>query len=163
MQSVGLYQEYQSVCPFVQIGSPPTPSPASECCPHLGPRGGGTHSLAGVSHSTLEPKGGGNTRLRVRGRGGANSDDWRESLALCRYSLCLALSNLPLHGVVSSSTLLLHGLQASHSTVLLQPHPILTCKSFKTCGQKKRIQLARVTMLEMAMKKLKHSCLVVQF
>ncbi len=30
----------------------------------------------------LDPKGG-NTRMRIRGLGGANSDDWRESLALC--------------------------------------------------------------------------------
>ncbi len=55
----------QNVCPFVRIGSP-APSPASECVP-----------------PTLEPKGVGNTRLRVRGAGEANSNDWRESLALC--------------------------------------------------------------------------------
>ncbi len=30
-----------------------------------------------------EPKGGGHTRLRVRGWGSPNSDDWRKSLALC--------------------------------------------------------------------------------
>ncbi len=30
-----------------------------------------------------EPKGGGHTRVRVRGWGSPNSDDWRKSLALC--------------------------------------------------------------------------------
>ncbi len=30
-----------------------------------------------------EPKGGGHTRLRVRGWGRPNSDDWRKSIALC--------------------------------------------------------------------------------
>jgi hypothetical protein len=50
-----LYLEYHSVCPFVEL-APPAPSPASECVPPL---------LAG------------------EGAGGANSDDWRESLALC--------------------------------------------------------------------------------
>jgi hypothetical protein len=47
------------------IGSPPLPLPQASVPP-------------------LEPKGrGGNTRLRVRRRGGADSDDWRESLSLC--------------------------------------------------------------------------------
>ncbi len=41
----------------------PAPSPASECVPP-GTKGGGQHSLVG------------------KGAGGANSDDWRESLAL---------------------------------------------------------------------------------
>jgi hypothetical protein len=54
---------YQSVCPFVQIGSAPITE--SECVPHPWNQRGG---------------GGGNTSLGVRG-GGANSDDWRESLA----------------------------------------------------------------------------------
>jgi hypothetical protein len=58
-----LYPEYHSVCPLVRIGTPPPPSPASECVPP------GTN---GREH----------TRLRVRG-GGPNSDDWRKSLALC--------------------------------------------------------------------------------
>ncbi len=59
-----LYLEYQSVCLFVRIGSP-APSPPSDCFPPWNQRGGG-----------------GNTRLRLRGRGGgANSDDWKESLA----------------------------------------------------------------------------------
>jgi hypothetical protein len=43
----------------------PTPSLASECAPHPGTNGGG------------------DTRLRVRGWGSPNSDDWRKSLALC--------------------------------------------------------------------------------
>jgi hypothetical protein len=100
--------------------APPAPSTASESkgardklacrCIHLypGTKGGG----------------GGNTRFRWRGRGGANSEHWREIPALCRYSLCLALSNLPLHGFVSSSTLLLHCLQAAHPIESLQPLPI---------------------------------------
>ncbi len=46
--------------------APPARSPASECVPPPEPKGGGgQHSLAG------------------EGTGGANSDDWRESLALC--------------------------------------------------------------------------------
>ena len=36
---------------------------------------------------------GGNTRMRVKG-GGANSDDWRESLALCLLCLSLMDENL---------------------------------------------------------------------
>ncbi len=44
-----VYLEYQSVCPFVRIGSP-VPSPSSECAPPWNVRGG-------------------NTSLRVRGRG----------------------------------------------------------------------------------------------
>jgi hypothetical protein len=35
-----LYLEYQSVCPFVRIGSP-SPFPASECAPRPGIKGGG--------------------------------------------------------------------------------------------------------------------------
>jgi hypothetical protein len=53
------YLEYQSFCPFVRIGSP---RPLSLL--PLG-TGGWQHSLAG------------------EGAGGANSYDWRESLALC--------------------------------------------------------------------------------
>ncbi len=45
----------------------PTPSPASKCAPPES-RGGG-----GYLH----------TRLRVRGWGSPNTDDWRESLLLC--------------------------------------------------------------------------------
>ncbi len=54
-----VYIEYQIVCPFVGIGSP-TPSPASQCVSPLG------------------PKGGSNTRLRMRG---PNSGKQTESLA----------------------------------------------------------------------------------
>jgi hypothetical protein len=46
----------------------PTPSLTSECAPTPGTKGLG---------------GGGHTRLRVRGWGSPNSDDWRKSLALC--------------------------------------------------------------------------------
>ncbi len=94
--------------------------------------------------------------MLVRGRSADNSDDRRESLALCllctlpyptylsmalcppplfcsmasrlpipRYFFSLTPFYLPLHGVVSFSTLLLHGLQAAHPTVLLQPYAIL--------------------------------------
>jgi hypothetical protein len=60
-----LYLEYQSVCPFFLIGYT-RPLPVSECVPPLwNQRGGRQHSLAG------------------EGTGGANSNDWRESLALC--------------------------------------------------------------------------------
>jgi hypothetical protein len=45
----------------------PTPSLASECSPPPGTNGSGRH-----------------TRLRLRGWGSPNSDDWRKSLALCR-------------------------------------------------------------------------------
>jgi hypothetical protein len=50
---------YQSVCPFLRIGYPRSLS--------LGTKGGGHYSLVG------------------EGARGANSDDWRESLALCLY------------------------------------------------------------------------------
>ncbi len=40
-----VYIEYQSVCPFVGIGSP-TPTPTSQCVSPLGPKGGDQHSLA---------------------------------------------------------------------------------------------------------------------
>jgi hypothetical protein len=62
------YLEYQNVCPFVRIGSPPSPSPPSECVTPWNQRGGGgQHSLAG------------------KRAGVANSDDWRESLAICTF------------------------------------------------------------------------------
>jgi hypothetical protein len=64
LHKVRIYKEYHSVCPLVGIGTLPTPlSPASVPLPP-------------------EP-GGGHTRLRVRGWGSPNSDDWRKSLALC--------------------------------------------------------------------------------
>jgi hypothetical protein len=64
LHKVHLYLEYHSVCPLVGIG---IPSPASEFALSPEPGGGG-----GV-----------HTRLRVRVWGSPNSDDWRESLALC--------------------------------------------------------------------------------
>jgi hypothetical protein len=62
---VHVYKEYHSVCPLVGTGTLPTSlSPASVPLPP-------------------EPEGGGHTRLRVRGWGSPNSDDWRKCLALC--------------------------------------------------------------------------------
>ncbi len=51
---------------------PPTPSPASVCFPLWTQRGEEQHSLAG------------------EGVGGPNSDDWKESLALCLLYCILA-------------------------------------------------------------------------
>jgi hypothetical protein len=45
----------------------PTPSLVIECAPPSGTKGGG----------------GEHTRLRVKGWGSPNADDWRKSLALC--------------------------------------------------------------------------------
>ncbi len=77
-----LYLDYQITrvpVPSSEL-APPAPSPPSECVPPLEPRGGGQHSLA------------------VEGAGGANLDDWRESLALCllcvwshTYLLCMRM------------------------------------------------------------------------
>jgi hypothetical protein len=58
----------------------PTPSLASECDPPPAEPGTG---------------GGGHTRLRVRGWGSPNADDWRKSLALCL--LCGSLHKYILH------------------------------------------------------------------
>ncbi len=59
-----MYKEYHSVCSLVGIGTLPTPlSPASGPLPQ-----------------NWE---GGHTRLRVRGWGSPNSDDWRKNLPLC--------------------------------------------------------------------------------
>jgi hypothetical protein len=52
----------------------PNPSLASECPPRTG--------------------GGGHTRLRVRGWGSPNSDDWRKSLALCHIMYCSLVCHL---------------------------------------------------------------------
>ncbi len=61
---VYIYKEYHSVCPFVGIGTLPTPfSPASVPSPQN--RGGSAHSPAG------------------QGLGSPNSDNLRKSLALC--------------------------------------------------------------------------------
>jgi hypothetical protein len=53
---VHLYLENTSVCPLVGFGTPPPPEPEGE----------GRH-----------------TRLRVRGWGSPNFDDWRKSLVIC--------------------------------------------------------------------------------
>ncbi len=67
LQLVVQFVPQSSVCPLVGIGTlPPPPSPASACAPPPGTKGWGGH-----------------TRLRVRGWGSPNSDDWRKSLALC--------------------------------------------------------------------------------
>jgi hypothetical protein len=55
----------------------PNPSLASECAPP--PRTGG----------------GGHTRLRVRGWGSPNSDEWRKSLPLCAYFVHFPVRLLP--------------------------------------------------------------------
>ncbi len=62
--------EYQVVCHVVGI-RPPPPPPQTSVSPPLDPKGGGRHSLAGE---------------RV---GRPNSDDWIESLALCRLGVII--------------------------------------------------------------------------
>ncbi len=63
---ITVYIEYQSVCPFVGIGPPHTHSLAqASVSPPLDPKGRKQHFLAGEVV------------------GGHNSDDWKESLALC--------------------------------------------------------------------------------
>jgi hypothetical protein len=72
-----LYLEYQSVCPFVRIGSL-RPLSRKLQCPPLGTEGGERqHSLV-VEGAGVE--------------GVANSDHWRESLALCLF--CASSSQL---------------------------------------------------------------------
>ncbi len=70
-----LYLDYQIGCPFVLIGSPPAPSPASECVPPW-TKGGGQHLLA------------------AEGVGGASSNDCRESLSL--YSMMMSFDTFRL-------------------------------------------------------------------
>jgi hypothetical protein len=65
-----LYLEYQSVCPFVRIGSTRPLSRKRVCPPSPRTKGRRQPSLSG------------------EGAGGANSDDWRESLALCILCAC---------------------------------------------------------------------------
>jgi hypothetical protein len=81
-QSTCIYLEYHSVCPLVGIGTLPT---------HLSP-----------ASVPLSQEAGAHTRLRVRGWGSPNSDDWRKSLALCL--LCAA------HSQVLSSLAVIKGL-----------------------------------------------------
>ncbi len=54
---------------------------------HMSPRRNWETTTPSFSPASVplppEPKEGGHTRLRVRGRGSPNSDDWRKSLALC--------------------------------------------------------------------------------
>ncbi len=71
---------YQSVGIFVRIGSPPPPLPQVSVF---------TESPL---PTPLEPKG-----LAGVGVGGANSDDWRESLALCvHYSVVYTVQQISL-------------------------------------------------------------------
>ncbi len=64
-----VYLEYHSVSPLVRMLGPPTPSPLSHCAPSRNQRAGGP------------------TRLRVKGGGGPNLDDWRKSLVVCLNSI----------------------------------------------------------------------------
>ncbi len=74
------YLEYHSVCPLVEIGTPPPLSRKRVCHPPPEPKGGGgTHAPAG------------------EGMGGPNSDDWRKSLALCLVCVCTV------HGIENNS------------------------------------------------------------
>jgi hypothetical protein len=62
-QYIPIYLEYHSVCTLVRIGTTPPPLPqASVPLPLPGPKGGGVHP-----------------RLRVRGWGSPNSDDWEKA------------------------------------------------------------------------------------
>jgi hypothetical protein len=71
-----IYKEYRSVCPLVGIGGIGTlPTPLWPASVPLPP----------------EP-GGGDTRLRVRGLGSLNSDDWRKNLVLCLLFVEIILS-----------------------------------------------------------------------
>ncbi len=74
----------------------PTPSPSLQrLCAH---REGPCPLPRGTKGEGQQPRR--NTRLRVGGGGGANSDDWRESLALCllcgagSLSVCLAVADV---------------------------------------------------------------------
>ncbi len=80
VHKVRTYKEYHSVCPLGGIGTLPVSQPLSRqrVCP------------------SPQNRGGGHTRLRVRGWESPNSDDSRKSLALCLLcgSVYLLLSEL---------------------------------------------------------------------
>jgi hypothetical protein len=61
---VRIFIEYHCVCPLLGIGTLPT--------------------LLSPASVRLPPDWVGHSRLRVRGWGSPNYDDWRKSLALCR-------------------------------------------------------------------------------
>jgi hypothetical protein len=64
-RKVHTYKEYHGECPLFGIWiRSPTRSLASKCAPPPGTKGG-------------------HTRVRVRGWGSPNSNDWRKGLALC--------------------------------------------------------------------------------
>ena len=54
LRGIIVYIEYQSVCPFIGIGSP-TLSPASQCVSPLGPKGGGA-TLEGAQFRQIDRK-----------------------------------------------------------------------------------------------------------
>jgi hypothetical protein len=62
---VFMYQEYHRVCPLDRIGTPSHPSPTSECVP------------------SPELKGGGHTRLRLRGGSQLGRLEKKPSTVLC--------------------------------------------------------------------------------
>ncbi len=68
-----IFKEHHSVCPLVGIGTPPIPLPQA--------------SVPFPSDKRV----GGHTRLRLKGWGSPNSDDWRKSVALCL--LCAATTS----------------------------------------------------------------------
>ncbi len=83
-QSTYIYRAPQCMSPRRNWDSPNS-SPASECAPPL-----------------PDQRVGGRTRLRLRGWGSPNSDDWRKSLALCLLCgwfssslLCSVVANIP--------------------------------------------------------------------
>jgi hypothetical protein len=65
-----IYIEHHSVCPLVGIGTPPTPLPQARV----------------PSPPPPPQRVGGHNRLRLRGWGSSNSDDWRKCSALCLLS-----------------------------------------------------------------------------
>ena len=74
IHKVLIYIEHHSVCPLVGIGTPPPLLPQASV------------------PSPADQRVGGHTRLRLKGWGSPNSDDWRKSLALC---LLCAAADLP--------------------------------------------------------------------
>jgi hypothetical protein len=86
-----IYTEYYRECPLVGTGTPPTPLPQ-----------------ASVPPPPPEPRGGGHTRLRGggggRGWGSPNSDDWRNSLALCLLLVMSIVHDLWVNGGLYSCT-----------------------------------------------------------
>ncbi len=113
--------------PSSELGLP-NPSPARKCALPPGPKGGGGH-----------------TRLRLRGWGSPNSDDWRKSLALCLlcafYSDLLLGSETLVHKIILSyflATIYYNNTIRSNnnnnnsiimSAIHLTPTPTTTCNN----------------------------------